>query len=153
MAITGVLVERTPHKVRYTCTSNGGATASPDSFVIPNADGVTPDLRTDAGGLLGFQGSALDLLVSTPVVTQADARELLNGIGLTAVGDLSTERGELSIAPLNSLGDQHWGIDANEGAAAGSAPSAGFAVLVITGPNVNLASAIAELRFDHTYQR
>lgn len=151
MAITASLIERTPNKLRYLCVSNGGATASPDSVVIPNADGVTPDLRTDAAG---FTGSALDDLVSTtPIADQAAARALLNGTGLTAVGDLPTSRGILSITPRNSLGDQHWGIDANEGAAAGSAPSAGFAVAVVTGPNVNLAAAVATVAYDHSLTR
>ena len=150
MAITASLIERTPHKLRYLCVSDGAATASPDSAVIPNADGVTPDLRTDAAG---FTGSALDVLVSTAVVTQADARELLDGVGLTSAGDLPTERAHLCVTPRNSIGDQHWGVDADEGANAGSAPSAGFGVIVVSGPNVNLAAAIVELQFDHTIRR
>lgn len=158
MALTASLVERTPDVLRYLVTSDGQATASPDSVVIPNAAGATPDLRTDAGGAAGWAGSALDDLVSTAAATQAAARTLLDGIGLTTAGapgttNLDTARGRLSVRARNSLGDQHWGVDANEGAAAGDAPSAGFAVLVVTGPNIADAAAIVSLENVHSYAR
>jgi hypothetical protein len=150
MALTASLIERTPNRLRYLVTSDGQATASPDSVVIANADGVTPDLRTDADA---FRGGALDILVNTAAANQAAARALLDGAALTAVADLPTERGILSVHARNSLGDESWSVDTNEGAAAGSAPSAGFAVLVVGGPNVNLAAAVVTLEFDHTYTR
>jgi hypothetical protein len=150
MAITFALVEVTPHKLRYLATA-AASTNSFDTGVIPNAAGVTPDLRTDAST---FEQSALDKLVSTAAANQAAARALLNGDLLDTVGELPTERAHLSVMPRDAIaaGESSWTVDANEGAAAGAAPSAGFAVIVVNGPS-GANTAYITLQFDHTIRR
>ncbi len=121
--VTFALVDATPYRLRYLVTTLGGAGAT----VLPNAAGATPDLRTDA---LGGPRPILDV-VSTPVADQAEARQVLMGEApLPGLLHAHTEiTGREPAADIFS-----WTIDANEGAAAGDAPSAGFSVLIVVTP-------------------
>lgn len=152
MAMTFTLVERTPYRLRYLATTLGAEDPF-DTGVIPNAAGVTPDLRTDAGV---WNGQPIDNLVSTPAANQAAARELLLGDTLTTNADIEVPRAHTHII-MRTIGDPGgeptWAVDANEGAAAGSAPSAGFAVLQVFGPSVADETAYIDIDYQHTFDR
>jgi hypothetical protein len=70
MAITAVLVEQTPFRLRYLCTHDGQAG---NTLTIPNADGATPDLATDA-----VAGPLKEDVIDRTGLTQAGARAYLN---------------------------------------------------------------------------
>lgn len=132
--VTFALVDVTPYRLRYLVTTTGGAGGT----VLPNAGGATPDLRTDA---LGGPRPILDV-VSTPVADQAEARQVLMGEApLPGLLHAHTE--------INGRGPPadiiNWIIDSNEGAAAGDAPSAGFAVLIVLTPAGAAVGATAYL--------
>ena len=132
------LVDATPYRLRYLCTTRGGG---PALFVIPNALGATPDLRTDA--LTSPAASGLSLLsraLTTAVTNAAQARKVLcndDTSALPAQAVVDGYRARIKITPrrptVAGVGDNAWdriACDANEGLAAGSAPSTGFAVVV-----------------------
>jgi hypothetical protein len=156
MALTVALVERTPNRLRYLVTSDGGAGAAPDVTGITNrlAGGVAgSDLNVDS---LVVNGSPIQQLVSTPVATTAAARTLF-GDGLTAVTDIDTPRGHISVRNRNSFAivlatASLWSADAVEGSTIDPA-SAGRVAIVISGPNVANAACYVDLVFQHTYDR
>jgi hypothetical protein len=88
MTITVGLIQASPHKLRYLCTSDG---TSPDTVTIANDGGGTPDLLTDiesVGVVPGVSGiplrapirARLDGFSNLPagtVLNQAQARAIL----------------------------------------------------------------------------
>jgi hypothetical protein len=90
-------------------------------------------------------------LVNTAVASQATARQLLNGDGLTTGGvdaNLTTRmRGRITIAPRSpaSTDTSTWAADANV--------IGGRAVINVFGPNVNLAACYIELHARHSEER
>jgi hypothetical protein len=135
-AVSIVLVEALPNRLRYLLTTLGTGLAT---TVLKNAELPTPDLRTDSPP--AFPGSGRNFLleiVSTPVANQAEARQLLLGPleVFDRVIDSTRPHAHCRIVPRNGNPGTLtlWNLDANEGAAAGNAPSAGFAVLLINVP-------------------
>jgi hypothetical protein len=127
---TAVLVDASPYRLRYllTCTGVGGA-----STIIPNALGATPDLRTDALGAASFGTLGLPILKAMQVTldtsvgaqaAQVQARNLL------LEGPI-----KVTITPRSGVGGvgvpDMVAVDANEGAAAGDPPSAGYFVYLL----------------------
>jgi hypothetical protein len=115
-------------------------------------------LRTDAA--LAQDGSGRNLLLeilSTPVATQVDARVLLQGdfIGSTnTVDDSRNPHCELRLTQRgDGTGATDWNIDVNEGAAAGNAPSAGFAVIIADIPTAAGAGLLAYLDVIAVYSK
>jgi hypothetical protein len=132
MAVTFQLVERTPYTLRYLATSDGqGGTGT-----IPHAT-----LSADAA----TAGEPIRFLVDEAAGSQAVARQLFNGDGLTTGGsdaNLQTRlRGRLTVMARNTVGG--WAVDANA--------SAGFAVIDVIGP-IN-AVAYIELHARHSLER
>jgi hypothetical protein len=134
-AISFQLVDATPYRLRYLCTTFGGGQLP---VVLPNAGQATPDLRTDAASAAPGSGqNPMITVVSTAVVNQVEARKVLLGEqpvpgALTPAGARKlrahcqiTQRNPAAAALVN------WDVDADEGANAGSAASAGFPVLVL----------------------
>lgn len=92
MAITAQLVEATGYMLKYLLTQDGTSTGSPttdSTLVIPNAAGVTPDLRTDAlaGAAAEGQQKLQQIIraridgygpLAAAALTRAQARALLN---------------------------------------------------------------------------
>jgi hypothetical protein len=152
-SVTFQLVDATPYRLRYLCTSVGGGS---NPTVLPNAGLATPDLRTDAVAAAPGSGRNPILeVVSTPVADQAEARRILMGelsappnaaLGLHAHSRTSQRGTNIGLAVIN------WTTDADEGAAAGSAASAGFAVLLISiSPLVSDVPAILDIHCKHSY--
>jgi hypothetical protein len=145
MAITFELVELTPSRLRYLATSDGTSTLATDTGTIPNSGGVSPDLQTDATNW--FQHPMYQL-VTTAVTSIDEARQLLQGAGLTTVGDLSTARGRIYILPQSTVSlSAPWSAD----------PSwvlgNDFAVINVIGPNGTDSSAYIEIIAQHSYDR
>lgn len=127
--ITFTLVYASPTRLRYRITGTGAGTPP---TVLPNAGGVSPDLRTDAEGASPGSGRNLLLeILSTPAATQAAARKLLQGELGGAELESESEEPHARIEVQLRDGSRGITVDANEGAAAGSVPSAGFAVIVV----------------------
>jgi hypothetical protein len=154
---TVLLIESTPHRLRYLVTSDDLDTRSFGVGTIPNANAgsypltTTPDLRSDSQNA-GPSFTPMNKIMRTGVANQAAARKLLDGQTLILPADIDTPRTHLSIVPVQSE-ISGWGVDANEGAAAGDITSAGFAVVVIQTPNVDDAQAIVDITFAHTENR
>lgn len=148
------LVTVTPYRLQYLCTAQTTEESEPDQGVIPNQLGLTPDLRTDTQTWLGYP---INKLVSTPVATSLAATTLLQGLGLNTVPSLEIPRAHCYIHQRISSGfvaAVDWTVRALEGAAAGFPLSAGFAVLLITGPGlVGVNQAYLTVDFEHTYDR
>lgn len=150
------LVTVTPYRLRYLCTrttvEQGDTVAT---GVLPNAAGASPDLRTDSAV---WRNYAMNALVSKAALNQSAARRILLGVDTTQFLDFP--RAHTIIVPRNSqagaLLTPQWSVDANEGAAAGSAASAGFGVLIVKGPvePLNIApEAYLDIYFQHTDDR
>jgi hypothetical protein len=144
-----VLVEALPDRLRYLLTTIG--TLGPTT-ILPNAALATPDLRTDALSQPATPGSGRNFLleiVSTPVANQAQARQLLLGQlePIDRIVDSHRPHAHCRIVPRNGNFSllTLWTLDANEGAAAGSVPSARFAVLLIGVPLGNAPGLTAYL--------
>lgn len=134
-SVTLALVDSTPYRLRYLMT----ATGQPGFTTLPNALGVTPDLRTDAqAGALSSVGSGAPLLevLGIAVADQAGARRLLLGDVVASAAPLLPGglHARAKITPRNRGGLVGWAVDADEGAAAGDPASAGFGVYVIDPP-------------------
>ncbi len=133
VVITG-LVESTPNRLRYLLTDTAVSPPVVDTVTIPNAGGVTPDLRTDilaamAANADGSSGSELQgvinagvngyppnttagLLVAAGALTQAQARSIMNSddpAGLLA--NLLLPRATVTIEPR--AGTAQWQADVN----------------------------------------
>lgn len=142
------LVEATPFRVRYLMTASG----QPGTTVLPNANivGINPDLRNDArGGVAGVE--SLFNVLSTPVANAAEARRVMFG-DLTSPTPALPDglHARVTITPRTDA--KAWSVDADEGANAGDAPSAGFPVLVVLIPD-NVAGteeAYLDIHVDHT---
>ena len=130
MAITFSLVERTPYRLRYLCSQDGVVNSPPqaaDGFnTIPNAGGVTPDLRTDA--LAGCTEAGADHTALLKIM-----RIRLDGLGFIAAGAivqararallLSDDNAQVTLTNLNMprcfceitprTGTICWTVDAN----------------------------------------
>ena len=128
MTITVGLIQASPHKLRYLCTSDG---TSPDSVTIANDGGGTPDLLTDiesVGAIPGVSGlvlrgpirARLDGFSNIPagtVLNQAQARAILlsdDGAGgpLVVDGPL-TVRTYCYITPRQNVAGIFWAVDAD----------------------------------------
>jgi len=157
---TAVLIESTPYRLRYLLTSlgrqGGGVT------VIPNAAGASPDLRTDAASLTRGAGTPFGAplyeLVSIPTANQARARALLLGESAALPAIVNTGRhAHADVTPRVGAGGVGVPavvtVDANEGAAAGDLPSAGYPVLVIyVGTSTAGETCYLDLHLKHSYQ-
>ncbi len=151
--ITFTLVEATPYRLIYSVTGGTGPT------VLPNAGAATPDLRTDAAAATPGSGRNPILeVVSTPVADQAEARRVLLGENLVAAPPASRIlRAHVTFTQFDSNGQTvfaNWSVDADEGAAAGSAPSAGFSVLIIDeSAGEEAMTGLLDIFVAHTYDR
>lgn len=140
--ITLTRVEATPYRLRYLMTSTGGGGGT----ILGNHAGATPDLRTDAltAAENGFQELPLYRALSVPLgwmagAAQVQARELLLG------GPIHVQ-----ITPRSDV-NVNWAVDANEGAAAGDAASAGFFVYVLASPGARVgATAYLDIKLRRT---
>jgi hypothetical protein len=157
MSIAFSLVEATPYRLRYLATATAEGTGASTTGVITNRGTGSPDLRGDADT---FNDGPMHKLVSRDGSTQAKARTLLNGDGLTANTDLVTQRAKLEVIPRNALIDAsgvHWAVDAIDGntgdAGAPPAGSNGFPCVQVTAPNVSGAIAYVDIHFQHSYSR
>lgn len=146
MAIAITLVESTQHRLRYLLADDGEATAGPGLGTIENADGATPDLRTDA-----HDDTPIDKLVSTPCANDAAAHALLEGYGLTDDPNEVIPRAHIELTPKNNIGavGAIWAAAAAEGAG----DSNGYAIINIQGPNVNLSLCYLDVIFEHSQTR
>jgi hypothetical protein len=133
--ITFVLVDSTPYRIRYLMTAGEDG-----STVLPNAAGVTPDLRTDAlactlfGTVSGADQIPLFQLLSLAVANQAQARaRMLSHVNPEIPAFDYKRRCRVEIQPCRTVvSATTWSVDANEGAAAGDPASAGFPVLIVS---------------------
>jgi hypothetical protein len=134
------LVERTPCRLRYLLTSTNQAGIS----VLTNQDSLPAPAGTIIGGVdlrfnareaaeSGSLGLPLLEAVGIPAANQGQARGLLLGGTLKVNAGGSIEAHIVLRTGVDVQG--YWGLDADEGAAAGSAGSAGFAVLLIDPPD------------------
>lgn len=151
MAITFVLTEVTPDRVRYICTSDGTSSQSPDTGILVNRLGATPDLRTDS---LLFRGSPINVILSTAVADQAEARQNMFGDFLNLNTDIEFQRCCVTINSLATVttGANKWSVDAYRGSQI-DAGSTVFPVFFVSGPLVAGATASLEINFVHTYDR
>lgn len=150
MPIVFTAVEITPYRLLYRVTTVAQE-VGPLSGIITNRTPPGTGLRTDSGL---YSHSPLNDLVSTPTPTTTDARRVL--LGNTQITNASIEfpRLKLSItARSQPAGNALWSANAVEGAAAGDALSAGFAVIVVGAPNTDGLIGYVDLHFKHTYQR
>ena len=115
MALTAVLVESTPYRLRYLITSS---TAAGLIVTIPNVAGVTPDLRTDlatapSGPLREIIRAGVDGIgtVAAGALTLAQARDIMNSDGSGAsVGNDLVSRAVLTLTPrVNAVAS--WATD------------------------------------------
>ena len=166
MSIAFALVRRSPHELVWRATSTAVGTAGCDSGVIRNRGDATDaeGLRTNSSS-----GTPFGRMARRAVADQAAARRTLQGMGLTGAGTslspdlgvaggtstrINIEHTELEIIPEDSDDcDGVWAADADEGAAAGDAGSAGFSVIVVTGPNTTGHTAIVKAKFRHSLNR
>jgi len=126
MALTAVLVDSAPNRLRYLLSQNGVVSSPPSPVVdgtvtIPNDGGVTPDLRTDLGlprgGLAEVVRARLDgyrsLIAAGTPLTQAQARAILNSDDPTRalLTNNNAPRAVMNLAPRTGL--LNWNIDAN----------------------------------------
>jgi hypothetical protein len=147
MAINFTLAEVTPHRLRYLCLDDGDATVTPSTGQIGNTGAGTPDLRADAAAI---HDSPIHKLVSTAVTSQADARKLLAGEGLTTDADIDTPRAHLKLTPKNTQATQiPWAVDADLGVGG----SAGYAVINVYGSTLAGALCFLDVEFEHTITR
>ena len=154
-AVTFNLRTVSPNRMRYAVVSTGGGGPL---TVLPNAGAATPDLRTDAVGAGDGSGRNLLLeILSTPVVTQVDARILLQGDFDGSVATLDESRNPHCELRLTQRGDgagpAAWNVDVDEGANAGNAPSAGFAVIIVDIPTAVGAGLLAYLDVIAVYSK
>ena len=156
-SVTAALVERTPYRLRYLLTSSGqiGSAVLTNANQLAVASGTLiggVDLRVNALAAAEHGTLGLPLLekLATPAANQSTARQVLMGGGLKgehgSIDCRLTQRG-FGVAP------SVWLLDANEGAAAGDANSAGFAVLVITPPDVIGHEAYLDIHLRRTETR
>ncbi|KKM17856.1 hypothetical protein LCGC14_1671530 [marine sediment metagenome] len=164
-SVTATLVEATPYRLRYLLrsTGNGGVSVLTNQNSLPVAAGVIiggVDLRVDSRSAAGAGVNGLPLYENmlVAVANQAEARRMLMGEGGATPAIVAT--GAHAIAMITPKSSEvpdvggPWAVDANEGAAAGSAPSAGFAVLVITPPAQEAGDlALLDIHFEHSVKR
>jgi hypothetical protein len=142
MALTATLVEVTPDRLLYQIDADSSVGTT---VIITNSGAATPDLTTDAST---WTGAAIYRLVTTPVASQDEARQLLDGVGLTSVDSVSTQRGRLNT--ISAIGDNqgHWAVDATFDAVTNRA------TITVFGPIGLLAAetfAYVELYARHSY--
>ena len=159
MPMVGQLVEVTPYRLRYliTCTTEGEGPI--DTFVIPNAFGATPDLRTDAFTAFG-RSPIFNLVAFTPVPTDIQAMIRLCGDGapnslFSNKFLLERPRAHLYVTSRGpgAVGAATWSARPRDGASAGSAPSANFSVVEVTGPSIVFEQCYVDLDYEHTFHR
>jgi hypothetical protein len=137
--ITLELVEQTQYRLRYLLTATGDL----GDTILPNAEGASPDLRTDAlaaaqPGVFGIpilKAMQVPLEPAGPGVPTPlqQARNLL--IEGPIHVQITSRMGDPAIPPEGP--GPEWAIDANEGAAAGDPASAGYFVYVLESPGQN----------------
>jgi hypothetical protein len=146
-SVNFTLVDATPYRNRYLLTPTGVS----GTTVLPNAAGATPDLRTD---LTENHAGGLRKAVTTPVANQAEARRILLGEeNAGAPLQAHIGRAHCYITPRGGT-RLRWAVDADEGAAAGSAPSAGFPVLLVFVDASEIVigdSAYLDVVFEHSH--
>jgi hypothetical protein len=141
------LVDKTPYRLRYLLTATGDL----GDTIIPNAEGVSPDLRSDAlaAAQRGVFGIPILKAMQVPLDTgggapapQAQARSLLLEGPIHV--QITPRLGDPALPPAGP--GPEWAIDANEGAAAGDPGSAGYFVYVLESPGQNgIANSTAYL--------
>lgn len=141
----------TPYRLRYLATTQ--ANIGFDSGIIPNAAGLSPDLRTDSSL---FRNFPMNVLVSR-VIAGADtaaARKLLLSDGDELNDELEHIRAHTVLVPRNSptggLNAAYWSVDAAEGNNAGDPPSINHAVLVVTATDLPAFECYVDVDFQHS---
>ncbi|UCC72053.1 MAG: hypothetical protein JSV86_17045 [Gemmatimonadota bacterium] len=152
-AITIVLIDATPYRLRYRLTDfgNGG------NVILTNRGlaEATPDLRGDcarAAAANGMAGTPLLTQVSLGVANQAEARHVLNGhneAGVQTPALANVIRAHCRV--VGRTGRNDWDVDVNEGFAAGDAPSTGFPVVLVGSDGVAGTTAILDIHLTHTH--
>lgn len=159
-SLTAELVSATPYRLRYLLTSTG----QPGACVLTNEDalpapgpnimaGVDMRLNSQAAAQQGRLGLPLRSLLGTAVADQAEARQVLMGEAGTPPGTTDVNAVATIQARAQGVGvlAGPWTVDAQEGAAAGAAGSAGFAVLEVTPPAADAGwEAYLEIRLQNT---
>lgn len=147
------LMTSTPHRLRYLAVTENNPVGV-DSGIIPNAAGLTPDLRTDS---VIFREFPMNNLVSTLVANVTQARRLLLGDPNPLAVQVNFKRAHTVATPRNSqaalAAAAAWSVDANEGVAGGSPASADHAIFIIAGPGVAGAEAYIDCSFQHSLDR
>jgi len=148
--ITIQLVDATPYRLRYLLSDGGNGIQVILTNIGPAQ--ATPDLRGDATRAAAANNLAttplLDL-VSLAVVNQAEARHVMAGHDAPATpAAANIIRAHMKIVP--NMGTGNWIVDTDEGAAAGNAPSAGFAVVLIASGGQAAATAYLDIHATHT---
>jgi hypothetical protein len=123
MAITFVLVENTPYRLRYLATQDGVISSPPvaaDGFnTIPNDAGGTPDLRTDSApfnsALHRIMRARLEAYPPLPAgaLTQAQARALLASDDAAGAVLTNQNISRCEIRVTGRTGAVQWAVDAN----------------------------------------
>ena len=150
--ITIALIESTPYRLRYLLTDSGSGA----NVILTNRSltEATPDLRGDcarAAATNNLAGAPLLAQVSLAVVSQAEARHVLNGHDLPVTPNAANiVRAHCKIAGRTGRND--WDVDVDEGAAAGDALSAGFPVVIVGSDGVAGTTAILDIHLTHTRQ-
>lgn len=154
MPITFSAVEKTPDRLLYLVTIVAGV-PNPATGIIPNRINLGVPLGLWADATSVFRGSPLANLLQQTLTAgdNAGARRIIFGDGRTSGISINAPRCKVNITPRVSLTpNPSWSVDANEGTAQ-DAQSAGQAILVIFGPNVNGATAYVDIHLKHTMER
>ena len=165
-SVVATLVEATPFRLRYLLQSTGqpGVSVLTNQDSLPAASGVIiggVDLRVNARSAAGDGVMGLPLYenMTVGVADQAESRRVLMGEGGSPPAIVATGAHATAVITPRGIKDAPgvggvWAVDADEGAAAGSAPSAGFPVLVITPPGqVADHQAYLDIHFQHSIKR
>lgn len=164
-SVAATLIEATPYRLRYLLISTGqaGSSVLTNRDALPIAGGAIiggVDLRVDSRSAAEVSVGGLPLYesISVAAANQAESRRLLLGEAGALPAIVNTGAHATSMATPRGTATTGvggaWAVDANEGAAAGDAPSAGFAVLIITPPAVRANDkAYLDIHFEHSIKR
>lgn len=163
-SVTATLVDATPYRLRYLLESTGqpGTSVLTNENAIPTPAGlliVGVDLRFNArdGIPTAVPGMPLFELLGTAVANQAEARRLLLGEGGALPQIVNTGQhihSDITQRAFDADNPGSWRVDADEGANAGVAASAGFGVLLITPPAaVANLEAYLDVHLKHSIDR
>lgn len=161
MSIVATLVDVTPHRLAYLCTADGVVSSPPvladRRVIIPNAGGVTPDLRTDLGtigiSLRPIVRANVDGLgnIAAGTLTAAEARALflLDDPTAATLTNQLIARAIVTIRPRT--GAARWFVDVAQDTFEDSPPgTTGDPVLVVGTATTLAATAIVEILALHS---